>query len=356
MKKTKFLASLLCVVCLLSSILVLNSCQKGTRGLSYTLNSDGTSYSVSGYTGKKHNVEIPESYKGLPVTSISEEAFKGNTVIETVIVPNSVTVINDEAFAGCTALKSADLPDTLTSLGYGCFQNCNALTELKIPEGIKKLPMALFENCSSLETVAFPSTLETISPMLFKGCYSLSTLTVATGNTLYHSKDNCIIETATKSLVLGAGDSVIPSDGSVVAIAENAFLDMHALATLTIPEAVKTIGSGAFSNCKNLRFARIDGATEIGDSAFSSCSNMRYVTIPKELTTVGNYVFSGCLILQKVYYESTSADFNRLASSSSVFSLPANSTVFFFSAEKPETNGNFWYYGSDNTISTWTFE
>jgi hypothetical protein len=51
---------------------------KYTEGLEFTLNEDGTEYSVTGYTGDSTQVVIPAEYNGLPVTSIGYRAFENS--------------------------------------------------------------------------------------------------------------------------------------------------------------------------------------------------------------------------------------------------------------------------------------
>ena len=77
-------------------------------------------------------------------------------------------------------------------------------------------------------------------------------LTVAEGNIVYHSAGNCIIETASKTLIAGCKASVIPSDGSVTSIAEDAFSYCRSLTSITIPSSITSIGKYAFNHCDNL--------------------------------------------------------------------------------------------------------
>ena len=360
MKKTglifKILTSILCLTCLLSTVLLLNSCGKGTRKLEYTLNTEGTAYSVTDYKGSKANVTVPAEYKGLPVTSIGEEAFKGNETLKSITLPDSVETLGDKAFADFKNLETIDFPSTLKSINFACFQNCAALTEVTIPDGLTKLPVALFDGCSSLETVNLPASLSSISYVSFIGCDNLENLTIAEGNTTYYSKDNCIIETATKKLVVGAGNSVIPSDGSVTAIGEYAFYGKQMFTTLDLPEAVKVIESFAFFGCSELRYARLAGVTEIGDDAFSDCHSFRYILLPKTLKDLGASVFSKSISLKNVYYLGTAAEWGSVSIKETTAKQLETINVNFYSETKPETEGNFWHYGSDNTLVIWEKE
>ena len=71
----------------------------GSIGLKYTLNPDGASYSVAGLgTCLDTDLVIPNTYNGLPVTSIAEKAFYNNSRLQSVTIPDSVTAIENNAF------------------------------------------------------------------------------------------------------------------------------------------------------------------------------------------------------------------------------------------------------------------
>lgn len=71
-------------------------------------------------------------------TGIAHCAFKGQTNLVGINIPNSVTWIGQGAFDGCS-LTSIDLPDNLTSIGVYAFLGC-AIQKIIIPKGVKTLP------------------------------------------------------------------------------------------------------------------------------------------------------------------------------------------------------------------------
>ena len=352
----KILSLIICTACLLSSVILLGSCKKkgenasGTPDLEYKLNSAGTEYSVTGYTGNKDEITVPEKYNDIPVVAVADSAFKGNTTIKTVTLPGSVTSIGDEAFAKCTALETINFPAKISTLGYGCFQNCSSLKSVKIPEGVDKLPVALFDGCSALTSVELPASLSVISFVSFIGCDNLMELKVAEGNTTYHSNGNCIIKTEEKTLVIGAGSSVIPTDGSVVTIGENAFYGKKQLSTIAFPECVKLIEQYAFYGCSSLRYARLTGVTAIEDGAFNGCTSLRYVVFPTSLNSIGDIVFSKCVSLNNVYYLGTDTEWKTVSIDSTTLSQLENVSIYYYSATEPETEGNYWYYSGTNIV------
>lgn len=70
---------------------------------------------------------------------------------------------------------------------------------------------------------------------------------------------------------------------------------------ITIPEEVTTIGEGAFYQCSSLKSVTIpEGVTTIGEEAFYQCSSLESVTIPEGVTKIGGRAFYQCSSLENV--------------------------------------------------------
>lgn len=115
---------------------------------------------------------------------------------------------------------------------------------------------------------------------------------------------------ATITGYLGSESSLsIPSSlggYTVTAIGDKSFQNEN-LAAVTIPKTVTTIGDYAFSGCQPLSTLMIPkGVITIGDYAFSGCLFLETVTIPESVTTIGDYAFSGCS-LTSIDVESSNA-------------------------------------------------
>ena len=96
-------------------------------------------------------------------------------------------------------------------------------------------------------SLSIPASVKTIEGIIAMSCYELETITVDSNNQTFHSSGNCVINTASKELVLGCKKSVIPDDGSVNIIATYAFYYCSNLKSIVIPATIKQIGAYAFA-------------------------------------------------------------------------------------------------------------
>ena len=119
------------------------------------------------------SIAILKTRKGVPVIRIAEEAFAGNTRIESVEIPEGVTSIGARAFRDCTALHRVLLPSTLETVEAEAFMGCTALTEINLPASLKLLQEGIFEGCTSLQTVNLRQIQE-IRRNAFKNCKQLN--------------------------------------------------------------------------------------------------------------------------------------------------------------------------------------
>ncbi len=241
-------------------------------------------------------ITIPAS-----VTSLANSAFSGCSGLTSVNFLARVNSISSEAFKECTGLTSFTIPSCVTSIEKDAFAGCTGLSTITIPSSVTRIGSGAFSDCTSLTTVTIPNSVTSLDGNPFSGCSNLGSIVVEAGNSRYHSDDNntAIIETATKTLIVGTANTVIPSE--VVAIGINAFYRCSGLTSIVVPEGVTTINTNAFRECRNLTsFTMPNTLTSIGNSAFSGCENLITVVIPPNVTSIGSGAFANCYKLQSI--------------------------------------------------------
>ena len=92
----------------------------------FAYSSDGTSITITRYTGNGGFVTIPSTIEGLPVTGIGEDAFAFCPYITRLTLPDSITIIGTRAFELANLLNMT-VPDTVTSIGFEAFSACRIL-------------------------------------------------------------------------------------------------------------------------------------------------------------------------------------------------------------------------------------
>ena len=103
----------------------------------FTLNDDGQSYSVTGIgTCTETDIVIPNTYKGLPVTSIGKSAFEGCTNLETLIIWGDIETFGDNCFKNCTSLEEVSIPSSTEIIGKSAFENCSNIASIVIPASV----------------------------------------------------------------------------------------------------------------------------------------------------------------------------------------------------------------------------
>ena len=208
---------------------------------------------ITCYNGFDTLVEIPAYIDGYPVTVIGEQAFLMCSDITDIIIPYTVMTIEDDAFNACSSLSRIDLGNSVTSIGNLAFSGCSSLTSINLP-----------------------ATVSTLGNSIFAYCDNLTYITVAYGNTVFYSEGNCIIESATKTVVAACNKSVIPD--YVTAIGKKAFYGCDVMTTVTIPHSVTIINDNAFYGCNQLTSVIFgSGLTRIGNNAFNRCTKLKNI-------------------------------------------------------------------------------
>ena len=324
------------------------------NGIRYALN-NGTARVIRQSTALSGEIIISKeiTYKDIAysVTSIGDEAFYNCSSMTSITIPDGVTSIEDYAFYNCSGLTSITISDSVTSIESRAFSGCSGLTSITIPDSVTSIGIYAFSDCSGLTSITIPDSVTGIGYGAFSGCSGLTSIIVEQRNAVYHSAGNCLIHTASKTLILGCLNSVIPNDGSVTSIGDYAFNECSGLTSITIPDSVTSIGVQAFSGCSGLTSITIpDSVTSIGSYAFYNCSGLTSITIPDSVISIGQYAFYYCSGLASITIPDSVTSIGNYAFGwcSGLTSIKFNGTMAQW---KAIDKGSYWSdYTGDFTI------
>lgn len=297
-------------------------------------------------------ISLPGSLK-----RIGPHVFSGCSALEKIMLPEALRCIECGAFSGCRALRSVRLPAGLREIGAGryadpvaVFAGCESLhtvtvapenpcfavrgrflinketrmvqlafpgaaelpmdpditgiaecafvnnmdlINLRIPENIVRIGRWAFFGCENLKRVSIPSGVKLIKPGAFANCPHMEAFFVDAENSFYKVQGNCLIRKDGKTLIAGCKNSSIPDDGSVTAIAAEAFYGCEGLKELRLPAGLSSVGAYAFFGCGGLEKIELpDSVRNIELFAFANCGRLETVILPRDLFSIGERAFS----------------------------------------------------------------
>lgn len=208
---------------------------------------------------------------------IHNDILKKYTGTETdIILPDGIRKIECYAFSHCHMLTSITFRGELKEIGAFAFIGCEHLKEIMIPHSVTKLGEGIFSECTDLEHIA-----------------------VSSENPIFHSENDCLMETNTGILVCGCRNSKIPEETRE--IAPYAFAGCKGFLRAELPNGLNRIGDMAFLRCSRLETVFIpDSVTHIGKSAFERCLRLREIRLPTEIKEIRESTFALCAGLLEI--------------------------------------------------------
>lgn len=302
---------------------------------------------------------IPEG-----VEEIGDFAFYGSNIVS-VSIPASLKRIGYAAFEGCRRLNDYYLSDIAAwcAVEWGgalfdyersrrYYVNGEPLTDLVIPEGVQSIAAYAFYDAVGLETLTVADSVQEIGENAFcwtdlqevhlgKGLRSigkdalklssLETVTISEENPVFAVSGNCLFGRADKLLIRAGDGAVIPADGSVTAIAEDAFRGTEIASGFAIPAAIRSIGKTAFyeTDWTQSPLLTIPGTvTEMEDSAFGHAGNLEEIVLEEGVERIGKNAFNGTrlkrIVIPASLVEIGEGAFDELSSDAEIFVAEGN--------------------------------
>ena len=111
------------------------------------------------------------------VTSVGDYAFENCDNLTSITIPGNVESIGERAFYNCDNLTDVTLQDGVKSIGDAAFIWCNNLTNIVLPNSITSIGDWAFKDCTSLTSIKIPSSVTSIHDP-FYNCFSLKTISL----------------------------------------------------------------------------------------------------------------------------------------------------------------------------------
>lgn len=302
------------------------------EGMNYTLRKAFHQATVakSDWTGELC-IPTEVSYEGqtYTVTSIDADAFRDNTALTKVTIPQTVKSMGfgveygfyRNLFVGCTALESIEVeegnpvlsavdgvlfdkektklftypaaasrtsytvPEGVTWIEGEAFAYNPHLIKVSLPDDVTDLGFSAFYGCTYLEEVRLSSNLNAMAGFLFANCEHLKSVTIPEGVTFLGDRvfSGC---TSLTSIVMPE---------SVTSAFDAVFENCTSLKSVTLSPNLDKIYFHLFDNCVNLTEINIPEKVEwVMSYAFRNCSALTTLDLPENVCRFGDYAFSGC--------------------------------------------------------------
>ena len=320
---------------------------------------------LSGYGANKTKLIIPEAIDGVKITNIDSGAFtdcnsaacnekdnlryigskdnpylflvKASKNLETFEIDSGCKYIGVSAFYECSNLAKITIPNSVTTIGGSAFRDCSGLISATIGNGVTSIGNNAFSGCSGLTSVTIPNSVTSIGNNAFSGC----------GKLTYNVKENL-------KYLGNAQNPYLYLTGPTSTSISEANIDKNCRFIAMGMTQWRDYGRGAFYDCNKLTSITIpDSVTSIGDGVFSGCSGLTSIMVPHSVTSIGYGAFEGCTWLDKIYYQGTAEDWNKIDIENTYNDKLTSATRYYYSAEKPTASGNYWHYNENGEIEEW---
>ena len=212
------------------------------------------------------------------VKSIGSSAFFNCLKLKEIVIPEGVTTIGSSAFALCSVLEKANIPVLVTAITNNLFQECKKLSNINFPANLESIGSSAFSN-TGLENVVLPEYLATLHGTAFGNCSKLKSIYIGenvssiNGAVLRNCPELQGITISAKNDMFKVEDGVMFSQNTLLK-----YLPTKEELEYTIPSIIRTINTYAFEKAK-LEKIDLSEILSIDASAFSGCVKLEKITI-----------------------------------------------------------------------------
>lgn len=225
---------------------------------------------------------------------IGKNAFNSSIYLNKIIFEGEILEIHDGAFSNCIQVEEFDfsLSNELNKIGEKAFSLCSNLKSIKIPNTITTIESSTFLGCKSLNEITLSTNITSIKSKAFKNCISLEKFII---NDI--TEDNN--EDVTEDIIKDNNENInenITEDAN-----KNNIQETSETNNLTLPPNITTIENYIFSGCHNIKNVTLhENITKIGVGSFKNCSRLEKINIPYNVSTLSKNCFTGCINLNSL--------------------------------------------------------
>ena len=278
-------------------------------------------YTAVAFSGTEANV--PNTVGTVPVTTLVNHLFAGNTQVTSITIPSNVTNIGLAVAQNASALKTVVFEDRETDIVWGkdafgtwAFAG-SSVESITIGKGITTIPEIFATGAEKLNTVTFGENTTVVSAEAFKNCVSLvnvngySNLENIAGNAFEMNVNGFALQpTVVEDKI--AGYTAVAFSGTeanvpntvgtvpVTTLANHLFAGNAQVTSITIPSNVTYVGLAIAQNTSALKTVVFEereqdivwGKDTFGAWTFAG-SSVESITIGKGITTIPEIFATG---------------------------------------------------------------
>lgn len=231
------------------------------------------------------------------VESIEANAFESFARLSRLTFKNDVDTIHEAAFKDCKRLSSVQIDGSINSIGDEAFSGCEKLTEITLEQGATTIGARAFENCVNFEQLTSKSNIGIIGEEAFKGCKKMYNFSVTGSVDEVKTKAFLEVGTLIDTEIVDSGHPYFAyhvTEGTK--IFRNYAFRSATLCELDLSKT-ETIEEAAFSACRGeVRTSLSSSFTTIPNQAFLQFNGLYNITFNSDITEIGEYAFSGCML------------------------------------------------------------